>query len=157
MRPGEKSFSRLSEKIKAVRAERQMTQAALSEGIVTRNMLSRIENGAALPSLPVLCALADRLGMPVGFFIDDHDDGSDARNRRLLDLALEEYTSGHFDSCLNFCLCLEDYIEIKEALILHCRYRIALENMYAGRLTAAQRGFADCAREAKKGVVPQSK
>ena len=29
--------------------------------------------------------------------------------------------------------------------------------LYAGRLTAAQRGFSDCAREAKQGVIPLEK
>ena len=53
-----------------------MTQKELSEGIVTRNMLSRIENGEALPSLSTVSALAARLSVPVGYLIDDLDDGT---------------------------------------------------------------------------------
>ena len=61
-------------RIREARVLAGLTQEELAGGDITRNMLSRIENGAALPSLPTLCALADRLGIPAGAFLGDLDE-----------------------------------------------------------------------------------
>lgn len=41
----------IGKKIREIRTEKLMTQSQLAGDEITRNMLSRIENGAALPSL----------------------------------------------------------------------------------------------------------
>lgn len=61
----------LGSRIRSARTQRGMTQTELAGGDITRNMLSRIENGAALPSLPSLCAIAARLDLPVSALLDD--------------------------------------------------------------------------------------
>lgn len=61
----------IGERIRSIRKQRGLTQSELAGGDVTRNMLSRIENGAALPSLPTLCGIADRLGVPVAALLGD--------------------------------------------------------------------------------------
>ena len=61
----------IGRRIREARISAGLTQEELAGGEITRNMLSRIENGAALPSLPTLCALADRLGIPAGAFLGD--------------------------------------------------------------------------------------
>ena len=65
------ALSELGARIRTARMERGMTQSELAGGDITRNMLSRIENGAALPSLPSLCAIAARLDLPVSALLDD--------------------------------------------------------------------------------------
>lgn len=64
---------RLGANIRAARTALGLTQGELAGGDVTRNMLSRIENGAALPSLTTLCAIAERLGVPPGALLGDLD------------------------------------------------------------------------------------
>ncbi len=152
----EKSYTRLGEKLREARKERKLTQAALAEGIVTRNMLSRIENGAASPSLSVICALADRLSVPVGYLIDDRDDGTGFRNRRLLDMILEEFSAERYDTCLTYCEALEDYEEIVNGIRAACRFRLAKEKMYDGRLNEAQKLFAGLAKEPEDDHVPMN-
>ena len=49
-------------KIKALRLQRRMTQNELAEGIISRGMLSRIENGNANPSVKTLKKLANAMG-----------------------------------------------------------------------------------------------
>ena len=49
---------KIGEKIKSVRASKMMTQAELAGDGITRNMLSKIENGTALPSLTTLLYFA---------------------------------------------------------------------------------------------------
>ena len=64
----------LGQKIKKLRTERKMTQAVLSDDLITRNMLSQIENDVALPSLPTLIELARRLGVSPGHLLAETDD-----------------------------------------------------------------------------------
>ncbi len=68
------NLEKLGERIRARRLQLGLTQSELVGGDVTRNMLSRIENGAALPSLPTLITLAAGLQVPVGALIGDADD-----------------------------------------------------------------------------------
>lgn len=60
-------------KIKQIRQYKKLTQAELAEGIVTRNMLSAIENSKALPSLTVLKMLADKLQVSCDLLLSDEE------------------------------------------------------------------------------------
>ncbi len=61
----------LGQKIRAARLEAGLSQRALCEGVVTRNMLSQIENGSARPSMDTLRILAARLHKTVGYFLEE--------------------------------------------------------------------------------------
>lgn len=61
----------LGEKLKQQRMEAGLSQRQLCEGIVTRNMLSQIENGSAKPSMKTLILLAERLGKNISFFLEE--------------------------------------------------------------------------------------
>jgi transcriptional regulator with XRE-family HTH domain len=61
----------IGERIRYARIRAGLTQEELAGGDITRNMISRIETGAALPSLPTLCALADKLNLPAGALLSD--------------------------------------------------------------------------------------
>ena len=58
-------------KLRQARLEAGLSQRQLCEGIVTRNMLSQIENGSARPSMDTLALFASRLGKTVGFFLGE--------------------------------------------------------------------------------------
>ncbi len=75
------SLEKIGVRIRVLRRERGMTQEDLAGGDVTRNMLSRIENGAALPSLPTLCAIAHRLDVPVGVLLGDFEEYSEYKTQ----------------------------------------------------------------------------
>ncbi len=123
------SFSNLGSKIKAIRNELGMTQKELSEGIVTRNMLSRIENGEALPSLQTVSAIAERLSVPVGYLIDDRDDGTKLRNERLLSMIKKEYSLGNYELCLQYLSGLEHYPEEKDLYTTCSMYLLGVDKM----------------------------
>lgn len=61
----------LGEKLKAARLEAGLSQRQLCGDIITRNMLSQIENGTAKPSYHTLQALCTRLGKPLRYFWED--------------------------------------------------------------------------------------
>ena len=61
----------LAEKLKAARLEAGLSQRQLCGDTITRNMLSQIENGAARPSMGTLQYLAQRLGKPISYFLEE--------------------------------------------------------------------------------------
>lgn len=61
----------LGEKLKQARLEANLSQRQLCGDIITRNMLSLIENGSAQPSMDTLRRLAARLGKPVSYFLEE--------------------------------------------------------------------------------------
>lgn len=80
----------LGDKLKQARLQAGLSQRQLCQGIVTRNMLSQMENGTANPSLATLSALAGRLGKPLGFFLEEEADP----NHRFLTAAWDCYEEG---------------------------------------------------------------
>ena len=61
----------LGEKLKQARLEAGLSQRQLCGDVITRNMLSQIENGIARPSMDTLSFLAVRLGKTVSFFLEE--------------------------------------------------------------------------------------
>ena len=61
----------LGQKLKAARIEAGLSQRQLCQDIITRNMLSQIENGSARPSMGTLRALCARLGKPMSLFVEE--------------------------------------------------------------------------------------
>lgn len=64
----------IGNKIKNARKSKKLTQAELSHGIVTRNMLCAIESGSANPSLDTLIKIAERLELPPSYFLSESED-----------------------------------------------------------------------------------
>lgn len=61
----------IGEKLRQARLEAGLSQRQLCGDIITRNMLSQIENGSARPSMDTLGQLAAVLGKPMSFFLEE--------------------------------------------------------------------------------------
>lgn len=61
----------LGARLRQARLEMGLSQRQLCGDVITRNMLSQIENGSAKPSMETLCCLAGRLEKPVSFFLEE--------------------------------------------------------------------------------------
>ena len=61
----------LGQRIKEARLEKGLSQRALCGNVITRNMLSLIENGSAKPSMDTLRYLAAQLEKPIGYFLEE--------------------------------------------------------------------------------------
>ena len=120
-------FTELGKKIKALRVELGITQRELAEGIVTRNMLSRIENGLSMPSLSTLSAIATRLNVSSAYLVDDHDDGTRLKNKRLLSMITKEFSCGNYELCLQYLTSLEYFPEEKERLTACSMYLLGVQ------------------------------
>ena len=61
----------LGAKIKQARLDAGLSQRQLCGDTITRNMLSLIESGRAKPSMDTLRYLAEQLGKPMGYFLEE--------------------------------------------------------------------------------------
>lgn len=61
----------LGEKILQLRLDAGLSQRQLCGDAITRNMLSQIEHGIAKPSMKTLAYLAERLGKPISYFLEE--------------------------------------------------------------------------------------
>ena len=139
---------KLGEKIKQLRTAKLMTQSELAGGEITRNMLSRIENGAAQPSLDTLKYLAQKLGVSMGYLLSDGSDEeiyikyNEMRDIKTL------YLFGEYRICRDMCLnsgCRED--DEIGLILAECTLGIATEEFSRGNLRQACEYF-DLAIEA---------
>ena len=84
----------LGEKLRLARQEAGMSQRQLCGDRITRNMLSQLENGTASPSVATLRYLAERLGKPVSFFLDET--GAVSPNLEVMEDARRAFDGGRF-------------------------------------------------------------
>lgn len=84
----------LGERIKQIRKQKKMTQTDVATGIITKSMLSMIENGKATPSLPALQAIARRLQVTVEELMLDP---RDVQMRKLIETIRSRDTPYHSD------------------------------------------------------------
>lgn len=89
----------LGQKIKRARIEKGLTQKELVGDQITRNMLSKIENGSATPSVKTLEYLAGRLGLTVAYLMSDltYSDGTSPDG---LDDMRKAYREHRYDDCI---------------------------------------------------------
>lgn len=90
----------LGQKIRSARIERGLTQKQLVGDHITRNMLSKIENDSATPSVRTLEYIAMRLQTPVSYFLDSTE-YSDGTSRDGLDPMRAAYKDKNFIECIN--------------------------------------------------------
>ena len=85
----------LGEKLLRARQEAGFSQRQLCGDVITRNMLSQIENGSARPSMDTLSYLAGQLGKPVSYFLEE--DTVTSPNQTVMAQARAAYACGEYD------------------------------------------------------------
>ncbi len=140
----------IGENIRSMRLSKLMTQADLAGDQITRNMLCQIERGAALPSVPTLCYLAQRLNVPVGYLLAEAEEGLAYRKMMTMPNVYRAFHAGDARGCLSllgtaFGEESDDEIALVRA---ECEYRIAREVFLGGRLREAASRFDSALREA---------
>ena len=88
----------LGRKLKQARLEQGLSQRQLCGDVITRNMLSLIENGSASPSMDTLRYLAGQLGKTVGYFLDE--DAVSSPNQSVMECARAAFDQAQYDAVL---------------------------------------------------------
>ena len=128
----------IGSKIKQLRVEKLMTQSELAGAEITRNMLSQIENGIALPSIGTVMYLAKRLGVSAGYLLADENDNFIYKKIATMKNIKKAYTDKSFEICRDMCLSelgeTDDEIEL---ILSCCSINLAMEAICNGRLRHA--------------------
>ena len=128
----------LGQKIRALRKERGLTQAALAGEEITRNMLSRIESDAALPSLPTLLYLAERLSVPAGYFFSENASLLSVKKEALFPALKQWYSRGNYAEVVR--LYRRDFTETDDEiayLVAQSAVECAREALHRGNMRIA--------------------
>lgn len=126
----------IGEKIKSLRRAKRMTQTELAGDQITRNMLSLIENGSALPSLPTVTYLSERLGVPAGMLLAREDEELMYQKIAQLPKIKQAYEKGEYRLCYDMCRSMKkEQLDDELYLILSkCAFSLAKENFDLGKL-----------------------
>ena len=126
----------IGEKIKMLRQSKLMTQSELAGTQITRNMLSSIEHGTALPSLPTALYLAERLNVPVGYLLAQGEDELGYHKMMAIANIRHAFASKDYRGALSLMQAVPG-AELDAELSLmraQCEFGIACAELQAGRL-----------------------
>lgn len=125
----------IGKKIRSLRIQRGMTQKELAGDEITRNMLSRIENGAAYPSISSLIYLADRLEVSPAYFFDE----SEKPQNEMESMLCSFYNEGEYEKCITAGSALPStesgnilaqcYLNIAVSDFMQMKYKSARESL----------------------------
>lgn len=145
----------LGERIRRLRTLRGMTQSALVEGTVSRNMLSMIESGAAMPSLETLLSFAEKLGVPVGYFFADENEERLYKKKQLADDIYFLIKSGKYDDAARMCDLIGDDFEMTY-LAIKCRMALGEAYLREYRLATATVCFDSALSGCRALPIPEN-
>ena len=128
---------KLGEKIRKARLAANMTQSELAGDFITRNMLSQIENGLAMPSLQTALYIADKLGLDAGILFSEGDNKTLYFVSRKLPELKAMFSKGEYDKCIDACL--ENAEECDEAnyILAECYIKKAYDMYNKGKFRQA--------------------
>ena len=140
----------IGEKIKHLRTAKLMTQADLVGSEITRNMLSRIENGAAQPSLSTVLYIAKRLNVSPGFLLADEEDELLYFKSQEISNIKRAYSARNFELCKEMCENSEWNDDEIMLIRAECSFRVGVKKFCEGSLRAASECFesaVECCEE----------
>ena len=145
----------LGEKIKYFRLKQGLTQSQLAGTFITRNMLSKIENGSAQPSLATVEYITERLGLPRGFLISGKDDTQQYENSQMLEIMKSMYANGEFEELVHKCEKNGDgavYGDEVSCMLADCYLKLGIEKYRCGDMISAEKYFCACISRCDKTV-----
>ena len=134
-----------------------MTQSELAGEIITRNMLSRIETGAAQPSLDTLFYIAGRLGIPAGFLLLDKDDALLSVFEEEITVARQLYAVGKYKECIARLDAISHKNDEIHLLYSYSLFYIALDYFKGGSIKSAARNFTAALEHTAQTIYDTSK
>ena len=139
----------IGEKIRIARKEKKLTQSKLCGDKITRNMLSAIECGHASPSLETAKYIADRLSLPLSYFIDDGADVFFYEKNAVIGKIRAAFGEGRYEDVVFLSETLSDTDDEISLALAVSHFEISKQKFYDGALLSAMKGFA----EAKKHIA----
>ena len=146
----------LGEKIKAARKSRKMTQKRLAGSKITRNMLSRIENGTANPSLETIRYLASELKLPVEYFLSENDNLLFYEKNERIAEVYRAYEAKDYIYCINKISAMSGLDNELAYLLASSAFNQGKTSIKLGALKSAHKYLALAREAASKTVLDTS-
>ena len=142
----------IGEKIKRLRTSKLMTQSELVGGEITRNMLSRIENGAAQPSMATVKYIAERLNVSAGFLLADEEDEILYFKSAEISNIKKAYSNKDYSLCREMCLNSEWSDDELMLILAESTEKVAIDEFSHGNLRRAAELFDEAVGYCKSTV-----
>ena len=143
----------IGKKIKKVRLSKAMTQSELAGEYITRNMLSQIENGSATPSVATISYIAQKLEMPVGYFLAESENDFLYSKMLCIDALKKAYSEKRYTECIEICKeNLHDFDDEIYLILCECHFHAARSFFDAAHLVSAHKEFNTVLHYAEKTV-----
>lgn len=145
----------IGDRLKDRRAFLGMTQAELAGEFITRNMLSQIENGTALPSLTTIMYLSERLSVSPDYFLFRYGNNFSSIKAEMLPHLRELFAKGDYEECYAYFKKHAVETDDEVAFILtYCALHAARRYVRSGNLDSALREIEAARRFADATVYP---
>ncbi|MDD2394052.1 MAG: helix-turn-helix transcriptional regulator [Eubacteriales bacterium] len=153
----------IGERIKELRLSRKMTQQEVVGDHITRNMLSKIENNSATPSVRTLEYIAAKLGVPPGALLgendklpeEDHESEESIVSEKIfaLESARKAFRDHQYEECLRVIHSAFNELPDEAALLAAMAY-LALSEMAfaAGDTGSVLRYSGECVKHNRSGL-----
>lgn len=129
----------IGKKIREARTRLGMTQHKLCEDKITRNMLSAIENGRAMPSLDTLIYISDRLNTPIAYFLDENADLAAFSKIISIDKIKLAYKESRYPDCIKLISDLDSYDDELTLMLAFSYFEVGKESLLRGTLLTAHK------------------
>lgn len=127
----------VGEKIRKLRTDKSMTQRELAGDRITRNMLSLIEKGRALPSVETLKYIAERLKVSSGYLLADEKEDAGFELRGKIEDIRVAYSNREFEICADLCREYGTDDDEINLLLANCCFELGKEFFYNDSLRMA--------------------
>lgn len=142
----------IGEKIKKLRTDKLMSQSELAGSEITRNMLSQIEHGSAMPSLSTVNYIASRLNVSPGFLLANEEDERIYLKNAAIDDIKKAYVAKSFELCYNMCKRFNAEDDEITLILAECSLRVGIEAFCRGELHSAANIFDETIEYCKKSI-----
>ncbi len=131
----------IGKKIKARRKELSITQAELAGDKISRNMLSLIENGSAMPSVDTAEYIAKRLNLPLSYLFSDSEDLFPFEKLEKIDYIKEMFKKGNYSRCINLIDSLSGTDDELNYISATAAFRLGISLTMQGSFLSADKYF----------------
>ena len=133
----------IGKKIRNLRKEKGLTQAELAKNKITRNMLSQIESGIALPSLETLEYIAENLKVPTEYLISSGDDLAYYEKKAVIDKIYRAYEAKGYEACLGYLNTLVHTDNEISFIRANVHFELGKKSLFSGALISAKEHFTE--------------
>ncbi len=145
-------MTNLGEKIKRLRKEKKLTQSELSQGKVTKNMISQIESGDATPSFSTLEHIANVLGVCVEYLVSEDESSFYFEKKKEIQNIYSAFKNSNYNDCIYIISKFSQLDDELSYILAMCYFELGKSYIQKGAINSAHK-YLELALEHSKNTV----